>query len=50
MNAFTHPYKQPGQRRQHRAIRVGGAGPGDLAAQHHHLVAQHHDLHVLGIR
>jgi hypothetical protein len=40
--------EQPGQRREHSAVRPAGAGPGDLSAQDRDLVSQHEDLGVLG--
>ena len=39
--------QHPGQRGRHRAIRPRQPRPADLAAQHGHLVPQHHDLDVL---
>lgn len=40
--------QQPGQRREHGAVRPAGAGPGDLSAQDRDLVSQNEDLGVLG--
>ncbi len=38
--------EQPGQGREHDAVWPGGAWPGDLPAQHRHLVSEHEDLGV----
>jgi hypothetical protein len=40
--------EQPGQRREHGAVWPGEAWPGDLPAQHRHLVPEHEDLGVPG--
>ena len=40
--------QQPGQCRPHRAVGPVRLRLGDLTAEHHHLVTQHHDLRVLG--
>jgi hypothetical protein len=41
-------WQQPGKCRQDRPVGPVRPGPGDLAAQRHHLVPQRHDLYVLG--
>jgi len=40
--------RQPRQHRKHHAVRRFESGPVYLAAQHHHLVAQHRYFHLLG--
>src|SRR6266516_1492133 len=40
--------EQPGQRRQHDAVWPGEVWPGDLPAQHRHLVSEDEELGVLG--
>ena len=40
--------EQPGQCRQDRPVGPVRLGPGHLAAEHHHLLAQRQDLRVLG--
>jgi len=40
--------QQPGQCRQDRPVGPVRPGLGHLAAEHHHLMPQHHDLRVLG--
>ena len=39
--------EQPGQYRQDRPVGPVRLRAGDLTAEHHHLVAQDHDLRVL---
>jgi hypothetical protein len=47
--AATHRrWQQPGQGCQDRPVGPVRLRQGDLAPEHHHLVAQHHDLRVLG--
>jgi hypothetical protein len=45
----TLPRQQPRQRREQHPVSRPVAGPGDLPTQHHQLVAQDRDLHVLRI-
>jgi len=40
--------QQPGQYRQDRPVGPIRPRAGDLTAEHHHLVTQDHDLHLLG--
>jgi len=40
--------QQPGHGRQDRAVGPVQVRPGHLAAEHHHLMSQHHDPRVLG--
>ena len=40
--------KQPGQCRQDGPVGPVRPRAGDLAAEHHHLVPQDHDFHLLG--
>jgi hypothetical protein len=46
----TLPRHQLGQDGEDEPVGGGVAGPGYLPAQHHQLVAQHRDLHVLRIQ
>jgi hypothetical protein len=43
-----HGWQQPGQRRQHRPVGPVRLRPGDLAPEHRGLMAEHHDLRILG--
>jgi hypothetical protein len=43
-------WQQPRQRSQHHPIDRCITRPGDLPPDHHQLMPQHGDLHVLGIR
>jgi hypothetical protein len=44
------PRQEPGQGGEDGPVGGGVARPGHLAAQHHQLVAQHRDLHILRVR
>jgi hypothetical protein len=43
-----HGWQQPGQRRQDRPVGPVWLAPGDLTPEHRDLMAEHHDLGILG--